>query len=184
MRLKLIPHPETPCSSLSGIDVGVVRTAQATLELHYFVSGKIREIKFPEAREAERRDKLWEHSCFELFVRGEGSKVYHEVNFSPSLSWATYRFSDYRSGMQLARASLRPEIETRVTAKTFVLIAKLSMANLPGLTEVAVWDIALSAVLEPKMGEKSYWALTHPPGKPDFHHGDCFALKLPPPGGS
>ena len=25
----------------------------------------------------------------------------------------------------------------------------------------------------------SYWALAHPPGKPDFHHPDCFALELP-----
>jgi len=22
--------------------------------------------------------------------------------------------------------------------------------------------------------------LAHPPGKPDFHHPDCFALELPP----
>jgi len=24
----------------------------------------------------------------------------------------------------------------------------------------------------------SYWALRHPPGGPDFHHADCFAMEL------
>jgi len=43
--------------------------------------------------------------------------------------------------------------------------------------------IGLSAVIEETDGTKSYWALRHPPGKPDFHHPDCFALTLgaPPP---
>ena len=29
-------------------------------------------------------------------------------------------------------------------------------------------------------GGISYWALAHPPGKPDFHHADGFALELSP----
>ena len=35
--------------------------------------------------------------------------------------------------------------------------------------------------IEEQDGRKSYWALAHPPGKPDFHHPDCFVLDLPPP---
>ena len=41
--------------------------------------------------------------------------------------------------------------------------------------------IALSAVIEETDGTKSYWALRHPPGAPDFHHPDCFALTLEAP---
>ena len=41
--------------------------------------------------------------------------------------------------------------------------------------------VAISAVIEEADGTKSYWALAHPPGKPDFHHADGFALQLPPP---
>ena len=44
----------------------------------------------------------------------------------------------------------------------------------------ASWRLGLSAVIEDTSGGKSYWALAHPPGKPDFHHADCFALELPP----
>jgi hypothetical protein len=41
--------------------------------------------------------------------------------------------------------------------------------------------IGLSAVIEEKNGMKSYWALAHPAGKPDFHHPACFAAELPAP---
>ena len=43
------------------------------------------------------------------------------------------------------------------------------------------WQMGLSAVLEETDGTKSYWALAHPPGAPDFHHPDCFALDIPAP---
>ena len=35
--------------------------------------------------------------------------------------------------------------------------------------------------IEEASGRISYWALKHPPGRPDFHHPDGFALELPPP---
>jgi len=38
--------------------------------------------------------------------------------------------------------------------------------------------LGLSAVVEDADGELSYWALRHPPGKPDFHYTDAFALQL------
>ncbi len=43
----------------------------------------------------------------------------------------------------------------------------------------ASWQLALTAVIEETSGVKSYWALKHPPGKPDFHHADGFVLELP-----
>ena len=45
-------------------------------------------------------------------------------------------------------------------------------------------EIGLSAVIEEVGSIKSYWALQHPPGRPDFHHPDCFALELAAPDGS
>jgi hypothetical protein len=39
--------------------------------------------------------------------------------------------------------------------------------------------IGLAAVIEEESGTKSYWALAHPAGAPDFHHEDCFAAELP-----
>jgi hypothetical protein len=34
-------------------------------------------------------------------------------------------------------------------------------------------------VIEAADGGKSYWALAHPPGRPDFHHAAGFAAHLP-----
>jgi hypothetical protein len=39
-------------------------------------------------------------------------------------------------------------------------------------------QLAFSAIIEDDQGVLSYWALTHPPGRPDFHHPDAFALEL------
>ena len=41
--------------------------------------------------------------------------------------------------------------------------------------------LALSAVIETEDGRIHYFAAAHPPGQPDFHHPDCFALELPAP---
>ena len=41
------------------------------------------------------------------------------------------------------------------------------------------WDFGLSVVLEEANGAKSYWALAHASGRPDFHAADCFVAKLP-----
>lgn len=51
------------------------------------------------------------------------------------------------------------------------------------LSEVPRGDlrVGLSAVIEETDGTKSYWALRHPPGPPDFHHPDCFAVELAAP---
>ena len=181
MRLTLLPHPDTPCRALTGIDVEVVRTAEGALELHFFVMGKVGSLLIPPSAEPVRSDGLWQHSCFEAFVRSGTGAAYHEFNFSPSTAWAAYRFSDYRTGMHVAARVPPPEVSARQTSKSYVLSATVPLADVPGISDKAVWQLGLSAVIEEISGAKSYWALAHPPGKPDFHHQDCFALQLAPP---
>jgi hypothetical protein len=50
--------------------------------------------------------------------------------------------------------------------------------RLPALHPAVPLRLALSAVIEEDGGMLSYWALKHPPGKPDFHHPDAFALEI------
>jgi hypothetical protein len=182
MRLKLVPHPDTPCPALTSVEASVARLAGGGLELHYYAMGRMADIAWPEPAAPERRDRLWEHGCFEAFVGPAGRPGYHEFNFAPSTCWAAYRFNGYRSGMQIANAIRPPMLQPRLTAKTLALRVVLPFANLPGLPDASDWRLALSAVIEMADGAKSYWALAHAPGKPDFHHDDCFALKLPPTG--
>ena len=38
--------------------------------------------------------------------------------------------------------------------------------------------LGLAAVIESGNGDLSYWALKHPPGKPDFHHAHGFVYEV------
>lgn len=49
----------------------------------------------------------------------------------------------------------------------------------PGIAARSSQKISLAAVIEEKDGIKSYWALAHPAGGPNFHHPACFTA-LPP----
>ena len=46
----------------------------------------------------QRRDGLWQHTCFEAFFGVLGSDDYWEFNLAPSGDWNVYRFAGYRAG--------------------------------------------------------------------------------------
>lgn len=116
----------------------------------------------------------------EMFLRMPGREDYAEINFSPSSCWAAYRFSAYREGMTNLAAE-PPAIRLEARGDHVVLEAELV---LPGGFKHDSVTLALAAVVEETDGTKTCWALRHPGGEPDFHHGDCFALTLPPTGTS
>ena len=175
-RLALKPHLDTPCLAATSIQVEVARPAPNSLILRYILTGAVDDLLLPPSRAPERSDRLWQHTCFEIFIRAASEEPYHELNFAPSGQWAAYRFEARRSGMSDMEVA-PPSIDTTRTEDGLELRATLDVAVLPA---DKLWRIGLSAVIEEKNGCKSYWALAHPPGEPDFHHPACFALQLPP----
>jgi len=175
MRLSLTPHPATPCRAVTAITVEVTRGRGGTLRLCYTVSGEIDALAMPGPAAPERADDLWRLTCFEAFVRPSEDGAYFEFNLSPSGRWAAYAFSGYREGMA-DLAIPAPRIDVRRDAARFELEADLDLGSAPGLPPDAPWRLGLSAVIEEAGGQKSYWALAHPPGKPDFHHPDTHDL--------
>jgi hypothetical protein len=137
------------------------------------------DVRMPPVMTPERADELWRHTCFEAFVRASSGPEYYEFNFAPSTQWAAYRFSSYRNGMRAAEIGA-PAIEVRSSPDCTTLQVSLELGRLPDLPSEATWRLGLSALIEDQSGGKSYWALAHPPGKPDFHHADCFALEFSP----
>ena len=180
MHQLLRPHPESRISASEHVGVVITRPQPEKLVLSYTVTGKMSDVIIPPVTRAMRADNLWQYTCFEAFVRGASANVYYEFNFSPSTQWAAYRFSDYRSGMSVATEVDTPPIDIRSNPRSFSLQAALTLDRLSALPRDASWRLALSAVIEETNGNKSYWALTHPPGKPDFHHKDGFAYELSP----
>ena len=175
MRLSLLPHPDTSRGSAAAIEVELSRPDAGLLDLRYVLTGDISALHIPPPAEPRRAEKLWNHTSFEAFLRGEG-EAYSEFNLSPSGEWAAWRFEGYRCGM-VPLVIEQPRIETGRGADRFELHAVIQLPP-------RVHRLALSAVIEEEDGTKSYWALAHPEGAPDFHDPACFAVELPPPAGA
>ena len=176
----LRPHPDSLCFAAKHIEVEVARPRVGSLVLSYVVTGKINDVRMPPVMASARSDELWRHTCFEAFVRALPGTAYYEFNFAPSTQWAAYRFSSYRSGMRLAAEISTPLIEVHSGPGCYTLQATLDLNRLSGFPHEPVWRLGLSALIEDTSGRKSYWALAHPPGKPDFHHSNCFAYEFSP----
>jgi len=170
---ELVRHPDTPAQAVDRIDVAIARPEPGVLALRYTVSGRIAQVSFAPPAEPLRTDELWRTTCFEAFVETAPGAGYYEFNLSPSTRWAAYHFSGYREGMALAELA-PPAIITGANATHIDVDALIYLPP-----SAAQWRLALSAVIEETNGEKSYWALKHPPGNPDFHHADGFVLEQP-----
>jgi len=142
-----------------------------TLWLRFHVECRLQYLALPAPAASIRADGLWHHTCCEAFI---GDGAYSEFNFSPSLQWAAYDFSGYREGMCERPMAEHPEIGLDVSEEHLALEADFAVGDLQGA-------LGLSAVIEEMDGTKSYWALAHSQGAPDFHHPTCFAATLPAP---
>jgi hypothetical protein len=179
MRRALRLHPDSLCSAVTHIDVDVARPRAGSLLLSYVVTGKIGDVRLPPVATAVRADKLWQHTCFEVFISTSAGDAYYEFNFAPSTQWAAYWFGSYRRG-HVATEARAPETEAQSSPECYALQASVELNRLSSLPAGDRWRLGLSTVIEETNGRLSYWALAYPPGKADFHHSDCFALELPP----
>lgn len=174
---RLLAHPAAPANKVKAVTVELnYSESDCKFLLRYFVAGAD-DLNLPQCEPPGRRDRLWEKTCFELFVQREGFEPYYEFNFSPSTQWAAYKFDRYRAGMQDLELRAEPHIKRGNLEAGHVIDVDIDLAPFPD----APSRLGLSAVIEETDGTKSYWALAHPAGKPDFHHKDCFALTLPAP---
>ena len=174
MHRRLKPHPNTPCQAFKDIEVEITRASSRELELVYRATGSVGDVKLPQLARLERADELWRDTCFEVFIKAPGSHSYSEFNFSPSGRWATYGFDDTRLGMRNLDVAT-PSLTLQVTAELLVLTVTLDLGRTGPL------KLAVCAIIEEMKGQLSYWALTHPGERPDFHHPGGFVLDIPEP---
>jgi hypothetical protein len=174
--IELIPHPSTPSAHVRGVKVSVDLLGPERLALRYEVRGDIDELELPPQTRSQSADGLWKTTCFEAFLRVQGTIGYVELNFSPSSEWAAYRFDGYRQGMSAIATERPPRIVCRRRDDTLTADIDVDLRSLGALR--ADLHLALSTVVKDRRGGISYWAIAHPPGKPDFHHADGFALRI------
>ena len=177
VRYRLVPHPDRPAGSVRSIHVDIVVSAGG-VRLRYTVDGATQMV-CPDAAEPKRTDELWKTTCFELFAQPEGEDAYVEFNFSPSRQWAAYAFDGHRAGMRDLPLDA-PHVGSIAEADRFVLDVNLGAVAL----DLSAARLGATAIVEERDGTRSFWALGHAPGAPDFHNRDCFTARLSAPDAS
>ena len=175
MQLTLTPHPATSPTDptfevWATVDHAASFGAVGTLNIWFGVRAPLERFVLPEG-EARRADELWQTTCFEAFLRAEGKEAYREWNFAPCGQWAAYDFTGYRDGRSDAEVK-EPYIRLEDNLTWWTLGATIGVEAGP------TWFLGLSAILEEQDGTRSYWALAHAPGNPDFHDPGCFTARL------
>jgi hypothetical protein len=173
--LNLLPHTGTVTDSVRAIDVALDWPEATILRLRYRIIGDMHRLRIAQPSSPGRQDGLWDHTCFEVFVKGS-AEAYCEFNFSPSRQWAAYRFDAYRQAMAQLNLPSAPPVHVESSPGGFTLEAVVDLNPLTFLDPGSPTKLGLAAVIEECSGSLSYWALRHPPGKADFHHPDGFVL--------
>ena len=189
----LVPHAQSDGGKTYQIGAKLCALSPYELGLYFRVEGMIEKLSLPSKVKGVRTDDLWQATCFELFFcfdAAEGKQTtpkaapYWEVNIAPSSAWASYEFSGYRAGMTNCDDLRVIDVRTSSSKDKLELSARLSLGDrFAGLFargeagEGALarnTQIGLSAILKSMRDEKSYWAIAHPAGAPDFHHVDSY----------
>ncbi|WP_417317945.1 DOMON-like domain-containing protein [Erythrobacter aureus] len=167
-------HPDSDGGEFS-LATKLTRFGVDVLKCEFILLGPLDQLVLPDIDLPQREDELWKTTCFELFLKYPESTAYREWNFAPTGKYASYWFEDYRSGMMpmlYDRMDIWPE---RTGNVRYRLNAYIQCSDIPTLLE---GQVGLSTILEHRDGSMSYWAVSHPEGKPDFHHSDCFGTNL------
>ena len=178
---ELRPHPTSPCDAIRRFAVAIEPAAlPGEIGIRYRIEGEIGRLRLAATGNARRSDGLWQHSCFEAFLRTDASDTYYEFNFAPSGDWAAYRFGGRRSD-RVSPELPAPRIEFRQFPDACELNAVIAIAALPELAGATPVHAGLSAVVEQRNGGLSWWALAHAGDKPDFHDPSTFVLRVTAP---
>jgi hypothetical protein len=157
---------------------GTIGRSADTFSIACAIAGNLSVLAVPAAAESpERRGRLWEETCLELFVGAKGSDGYWEFNLSPAGHWNVYRFASYRDGMREETAF--PSLPFRIRAEPDALRFSLDLEPGKILPPGEAVEAGVCAVLRTTAGGTSHWALDHPGPRPDFHRRDGFALTIP-----
>ncbi len=176
---ELRPHPAHPCDAIRRFEAAIEsRSLPATLQLRFRIEGDVGRLRLPPPAAARRRDGLWQHSCFEVFLRPDASDSYHEFNFAPSGDWAAYRYGARRAERSLPELPTAPAAQCSRLAQSCEVTADIRIGEIPELACARAIHAALAAVVETTAGKRSYWALAHGGGDPDFHDPATFLMRV------
>ena len=174
--VSLIPFPARNIPKIS--ITGKISRKSNLLALHYSIAGNIEEIFIPlPSGHPMRNDELWKTTCFEFFLAIKGRPQYWEFNMSSSGDWNVYRMEAYRRiGFREETSIRRIPLEIKKNATDFVLDVAVDLN--PIIQREQNLEIGVTAVIQTKDGNQTFWALTHPAPQADFHLRESFVLTV------
>lgn len=166
----LLLHSDCRPGPITSVTASLVATPGGC-QAEFRLLGNIGAIKVPVAAMPERRDFLWQTTCFEIFWRPDGGTWYREFNLSPSSQWACYDFDDFRLNSRDAPVEAIA-VACAHNDRELVLRAEISAE----LRDPA--QVALNGIVEDLAGNIQFWALAFPDGKAEFHSEACRQLRV------
>ncbi len=117
-----------------------------------------------------REDGLWKETCFEMFLRPQGQKIYYEFNFSLLPAWNLYVFQDYREPQP-------PQRSEDFSLQSMNWNGNRLEISIQTPQALGGFEAGITAVLKEKKIPAHYYALVHLGPKADFHLAESFILK-------
>ncbi len=146
------------------------------LFVSYKVTGVLALLDLGDAPKHMRVMKLWERTCFELFIKNSRDQ-YLEFNFSPVFEWNAFYFEKKGDQLKEWQGVQSVKIDILHSLEVFQLIAEIKKSDLPK-DFFHQTEAAITSVIKEKSGDLSYWAITHEDVRPNFHHFDSFKYKF------
>lgn len=148
--------------------------------ISYKITGSLDELDLGDGTPVhERKIKLWEKTCFELFIKNSKDQ-YIEFNFSPVFEWNCFFFN--KKGDPLSPWIKIDHIASDIllSKDIFHIIVEIKKDQFPPHFFDVKQDMSagITSVIKNKLGHLSYWALSHEADRPNFHHFDSFKYKF------
>jgi hypothetical protein len=157
---------------------GKISLQSNLLALHYSLEGKVKDVFLPPtSSDPSRKDELWKSTCFEFFLAVKDQPEYWEFNMSPSGDWNVYHMDAYRRvGFREESSTQQLQFKIQEETDMFSLDAAINLSPMIELDQLL--EVGITAVIQTKDGNETFWALTHPAPCPDFHLRESFILAL------
>jgi hypothetical protein len=156
---------------------GIIGRRSNIFSISYALIGLLSELVIPAPEDTPtRKNGLWEETCFEFFLAVKNTDRYWEFNLSPTGHWNVYLFTSYRQGMQEESAFVSIPFRVQSEPDSLRLSLELGLDRIISVEQAL--EVAVSTVIKTINGKMTYWALTHPGPRPDFHRRDSFIIGL------
>lgn len=151
---------------------------EESLFVSYKLTGNLSEIDLEDGHSNhQRKSKLWEKTCFELFIKNE-QNAYLEFNFSSIFEWNVFYFEKQGNPLKEYKNCDSIKIDILRSLDIFHIIVEIDKRKIPIDFKIHQRDVGITSVIKDKKGHLSYWALSHEDTKPNFHHFDSFKYKF------